>query len=137
MQSCKHQARCQHVAALAYRLDTDARATAPKWMQDANSKEKKKIVTGLHSPTHSSTEIFLSNKGVNLCYQKKILACIFSFGDVTESSLILLLTSSWGEKKSGPACLRASSESPRKGSNCQHSHTKENYPASEVNFSPK
>lgn len=48
---------------------------------------------GSREESNSSTEIFLSNKGANLCYQKKMVACIFSFGDVTESSLILLLTS--------------------------------------------
>lgn len=61
-----------------------------------------------------------------------MVACIFSFGDVTESSLILLLTSSWKKKKKK---IRASlSQLPRspleKGLNYQHSHTKENYPAS-------
>lgn len=95
MQSCKHQAQCQHAAALAYQLDRDARATALKWMQDANSKEKKKkSPQGLTAQPIHPRKYFYQTRELIYVIKKKLLACIFSFGDVTESSLILLLTSS-------------------------------------------
>lgn len=140
MQSCKHQAGCQHAAALSYQLDRDARATAPKWMQDANSKEKKK---NRHKASQPNPRKAVEKNPIHpRKYFNQIRELIYVIKKKNGSLYLQFWRCYWiqpdiafnfltEKKKKIRASLSQLPQSPlEKGLNYHHSHTKENYPAS-------